>query len=175
MSLVMGTSPLRRSTVCQIPEDPYAVWSSGQYNPVPMLLGANQGEGQTFLYAMSELPSIAFEALADILFGGANTAKIVSYYGDLIPSPWEDGRPFMSQVLTDFWFRCASEQWATSALKQGVPAYFYRYSHVLADSTVFSRFGLPSICANTARTGFAVAFCGTNVSRPRFCADLSRC
>lgn len=54
----------------------------------------------------------------------------------------------MSQVLTDFWFRCASEQWATSALKQSKPAYFYRYEHILSDGSVFPRFGLPDICSN---------------------------
>ena len=134
-----------------IPIDPYQAWSTGAYNAVPMLLGVNNDEGQTFLFEMSELPLIAWEAALDVLFGYANAQKVLAYYSDILPGLFDDGRPFMSQLLTDFWFRCASEQWATSALKSSVPAYFYRYSHVLADSSVFTRFGLPAICANVVR------------------------
>lgn len=132
----------------QIPADPYQVWANGDYNPVPMLLGVNNNEGQTFLYDIAEIPDIAFEIAVDFLFGSDNGEKVINFYKDLIPGDWDDGRPFMSQVLTDYWFRCASESLATSALKQSVPAYFYRYSHVLSDSAVFTRFGLPAICAN---------------------------
>ncbi len=133
-----------------IPIDPYQAWATGSYNPVPMLLGVNENEGQTFLYEMPDLPAIAWEAALDVLFGYAPAQKVLSYYSDILPGPLDDGRPFMSQILTDFWFRCASEQWATSALKSGVPAYFYRYDHVLADTSLFPRF-LPAICANVVR------------------------
>jgi hypothetical protein len=128
-----------------------------------MLLGANNNEGQTFLYDIDELPAVLFQIANVLLFGKDNGDKVNAYYNDLIPNVWEDGRPFMSQVLTDFWFRCASEQWATSALKQGVPAYFYRYSHVFSDGSVFSRFGLPAICANVVRCCARVpAWCGAD-------------
>lgn len=139
--------------VCQIPADPYSVWTSGEYNAVPMLLGVNNNEGQTFLYEVDEIPAVLFQVANVLLFGSDNGDKVNNYYADLITGELDDGRPFMSQVLTDFWFRCASEQWATSALKKGVPAYFYRYSHILSDSSVFARFGLPAICANVVSSG----------------------
>ena len=141
----------RAFALWQIPEDPYAVWSSGDYNMVPMLLGVNNNEGQTFIYDIDEIPAFLVELLQYLLFTNSQAEAIIDQYKYLAPDPLGDGRPFLSQWLTDFWFRCASEQWAASAYKRSVPAYFYRFDHVFSDAAIFAKFGLPSVCVNLVR------------------------
>lgn len=57
-----------------------------------------------------------------------------------------DGRTPLSNVLTDYWFRCASMQFADAAVAAGKPAFAYRFDHVFSGSAVFPKFGLPAIC-----------------------------
>ncbi len=55
---------------------------------------------------------------------------------------------FFSAILTDYWFHCASHQWANIAAKNGQAAWYYHYQHVFSDASVFTRFGLPAVCGN---------------------------
>ena len=51
-------------------------------------------------------------------------------------------------MVTDYWFRCASERFLAGAVKNGAPAYAYRFNHLYSNASIFPTFGLPQICSS---------------------------
>ena len=54
-----------------LPGQPLALMAAGKWSPVPVLLGTNQDEGATFVYAgvSMKLPEALFPVVNDIIFG----------------------------------------------------------------------------------------------------------
>ena len=132
-----------------IPSNVYTAWKTGNYNKqIPLLFGTNRNEGATFVYAglTSPVPAAGVDAALDVFFGSDDAKKVRAYYNDVWPKPLADGRAIVSEILTDYWFRCSSEMWANVAAKNGTAAYVYLYDHVFSDAAIFASFGLPKVC-----------------------------
>jgi hypothetical protein len=56
--------------------------------------------------------------------------------------------PGRADVVTDYWFRCASEKFLAGAQAAGTPAWAYRFNHLYSNASIFPGFGLPEICAS---------------------------
>eukprot|EP00048_Salpingoeca_helianthica_P015215 m.225655 g.225655 ORF g.225655 m.225655 type:complete len:563 (+) comp16753_c0_seq1:46-1734(+) len=111
--------------------------------PIPVLIGSNTDEGVTFVYdGVPYLPMFLYEDAVRIIFGN-HAQTIIDYYSQF---HFVDGRAALSQVFTDYWFRCPSQKFITAAEKHGVKGYFYRYNHVLSAGAIFPKFGLPEAC-----------------------------
>lgn len=103
-------------------------------------------QGETFIYAAAdfELPGFLVGLALDVVFGVDNSALIQQQprYATNVA----DGRVPLSNVITDYWFRCASMRFADAAVLANLSAYAYRFDHVFSGSAVFPKFGLPAIC-----------------------------
>jgi carboxylesterase type B len=132
----------------EIPMEVVAALQAGKFaTNVAILEGANQEDGQTFVYgALSKapLPVFLYEAAVDIVYAPYGDQIVKRYKNASI----KDGRWLMGEVLTDYLFHCAMGQFSLAASKAGSPAYSYKYSHVFSASWIWDKFGLPSICAN---------------------------
>jgi carboxylesterase type B len=126
--------------------EPQEVIDSGNWARVPVLLGTNTNEGETFIYDAVDfpLPGFLINLALDVVFDPAASAQITQQPRYL--TNVSDGRTPLSNVLTDYWFRCASMQFAKAAVAAGQPAWAYRFDHVFSASQIFPKFGLPAIC-----------------------------
>ena len=71
---------------------------------------------------------------------------MVEFYANLERN-WTDARDSLSEVLTDYWFKCASGRIAGAVAAGGSEAYVYRYDHLDSFSAIFATVGgLPEIC-----------------------------
>lgn len=157
-----------------IPMDPYAAWQSGKFNKVPLLLGTNENEGETFIYAAFDtpIPTVAFDIAMDVLFNSAdNSKKIQEFYKDVWPKDLADGRTVFSKVLTDFWFQCASQQWATGITKADHKVFLYHFNHVFSDAVIFHSFGLPAVCENATCHATELPFVFHSSTNPKILAE----
>lgn len=86
---------------------------------------------------------------ASHLRGHASLAQCPLPLQNITGGEFDDSRKVLSRVLTDYWFRCASERLATGAVEFGAAqAFVYRYDHIFSDSALFTKFGLPAACEN---------------------------
>lgn len=134
-----------------IPENPMLALPAGNFNKdIPILFGTNNNEGSTFIYAAfhDPMPSALFQFLTWGIFFDEADSILQEYKNITSIGEWDDGRTWFSRILTDYWFRCASEQFGTAVSKAGSKAFVYRYNHLFSDSTLFPKFGLPAICEN---------------------------
>jgi carboxylesterase type B len=123
-------------------------FSSGNYNKdIPTIIGTNQNEGVIFVWGLLDKKAADLEAdaLIAVLFGLTDSFEVLKRY------PWpkhgEDARPVLSQIVTDYLFRCASRQIVSAISADGTNTFNYRYSHVMADKAIFKEIGQPE-CAN---------------------------
>eukprot|EP00662_Eupelagonemidae_sp_cell21_P008843 gene8844-37376_t len=93
----------------EIPAQPLEMFERGQFATVPLLMGTNQDEGATFIYAgvKERLPELLFPGLMAAIFGSDSKA-VVEFYRNA-SAGWHDARDGLSYVLTDFWFKCSGE------------------------------------------------------------------
>ena len=104
-------------------------------NPVPLLLGTNRNEGATFILAAlkSSLSKLEYNLLVDTIFG--ITGKDSYHIKERYPAQ-KDSRDSLGRLVTDYWFRCASQRVAgdiqtvlnASGVKNGVSMYWYNHS-----------------------------------------------
>lgn len=133
----------------EVPSQPLRAFETGDWAGVPLVIGTNQDEGATFVFAGVKdwLPELLFPLLMKGIFGERDGAAVESFYANASAS-WHDARDSLSYVLTDFWFKCASERIAAAAIAKGKTAYVYRFDHVLSFPELFPTFGLPTQCEN---------------------------
>lgn len=117
--------------------------------PRTLLAAAPSRATTTQVYAGIKfaLPTFIMEWAFDGIFG-SNGDRVQQMYANVTNSSWSDGRDLMSEVITDYWFRCATENFAVSVADAGTAAYLYRYDHVYSDSQIFAEFGIPTVCEN---------------------------
>jgi len=127
-------------------------------NPVPLMIGTNRNEGDTFILAglKSSLSKIEYNLLIDTIFGieGKNT-KIKERY----PAQ-RDSRQSLGALVTDYWFRCASQRVAgdlqTLLGKDVVSMYWYNHS-VSFGPEMWPKYNFP-FCVNKVCHGAELPF-----------------
>jgi len=125
----LDTGPTRDGVY--VPSEPMAAVQSGLYwgRSVPVLLGTNTNEGETFIYDGVDFPLPPFLAEAAVLgiFEDVNTTQRVQAQPRYHYQSFSDGRTPLSNVITDYWFRCSSEQFLAGAHAAGSAAWAYRF------------------------------------------------
>jgi carboxylesterase type B len=137
------------STTRVLPDQPLNLFSSGHWNKVPLILGTNQDEGATFIYAgvKTWLPEQLFPEAMSGIFNATLGPKVVDFYKPAAAAaPWRDTRDSLSFVLTDYWFKCSAMHIAGLAAEQGIDAYVYRFDHIVSFPQIFPRYNLPVVC-----------------------------
>ena len=146
---LLGTGPILDGD--WVVAEPMSAVESGEYwgKGLPVLLGTNSGEGETFIYDGVDFPLPGFlvpEAYLGLLGFNETAARLVNEQPRYNSSAYADGRAPLSHMVTDFWFRCASERFLAAAAASGAPAYAYRFDHLYSNASIFPTFGLPQIC-----------------------------
>jgi para-nitrobenzyl esterase len=145
---LLGTGPVLDGDVVQA--EPLSFVEGGDYwaKGIPLMLGTNSNEGETFIYDGVDFPLPGFLiplAYESILGFNATAAELVNGQPRYNTSAYPDGRTPLSQMVTDMWFRCSSERFLFSA--DASARYAYRYDHKYSNASIFPTFGLPEICA----------------------------
>jgi para-nitrobenzyl esterase len=126
----LDTGPTRDGVY--VPSEPMAAVESGEYwgRSVPLLLGTNTNEGETFIYDGVDFPLPNFLAEAAILgiFEDLNVTERVQEQPRYHYQNFNDARTPLSNVVTDYWFRCASEKFLAGAHAAGSAAWAYRFN-----------------------------------------------
>ena len=106
-----------------VPSQLIAGLENGLLDPnVSVLVGSNQDEGATFVYAAFNvaIPVPIFDLALKGIFGESGSKAVRAFYKNQTPgSQKADCREVLSAILTDYWFRCASQKIATAAIKNG--------------------------------------------------------
>lgn len=131
-----------------LPDEPLNLFAAGKFAKVPVIVGTNQDEGATFVYAGVNfwLPEYLYPLAMDAIFE-KDGPKVVNYYKN-VSQAWNDTRDSLSYVLTDFWFKCSAEAIANYVSNAGLPTYVYRFNHIVSFPAIFPTFGLPAVCEN---------------------------
>lgn len=146
---LLGTGPVIDGDV--ITAEPLSIVEGGTYwsKGIPLLLGTNTNEGETFIYdgVNFALPGFLIPLAYEAILGFNQTAaRLVNDQPRYNTSAYPDGRTPLSQMVTDMWFRCSSERFLFNAAKGD--RFAYRYNHVYSNASIFPTFGLPEICAS---------------------------
>jgi carboxylesterase type B len=115
---LLGTGPVIDGQY--VTAEPIDLVQSGVYwgSTIPILLGTNSNEGETFIYDGIDfaLPGFLVPLVYDGLFNFNTTiSKLVDGKKEYNSAAFPDGRTPLSHVVTHMWFRCASEQFARGA------------------------------------------------------------
>jgi acetylcholinesterase/cholinesterase len=147
-AFAMQWSPVVDPGGGDLPDLPLHLFTSGKFNKVPVLLGTNQDEGATFVYAGVDtwLPEFLFPYTMDAIFG-KDASLVLDFYQEAAKT-WHDTRDSLSYVLTDYWFKCSGNYIAKLVDAAGLNAFVYRFEHILSFPGLFPTFGLPTVCEN---------------------------
>lgn len=130
----LDTGPTRDGVY--VPSEPMAAVESGTYwgRSVPVLLGTNTNEGETFVFDGVDFPLPNFLAEAAYLgiFEDLNVTERMEAQPRYHYQSFEDARIPLSNVITDYWFRCASEKFLAGAYAAGSAAWAYRFDRACA-------------------------------------------
>jgi len=161
----LDTGPTRDGVL--IPLEPLAAVESGSYwgARVPLLLGTNTNEGETFIFdgLDSPLPPFLAEAAYLGIFQDLNITQRIQQQPRYHYQSFNDARIPLSNVITDYWFRCASEKFVAGAYAAGSPAWAYRFNHLYSNASIFHTFGLPVICSTAVCHASELPFVFQNV------------
>jgi len=127
-----------------LPDLPQNVFAAGKQVQVPLLAGTNSAEGATFIYDKSfpAVSGLEFDAAMPVIFG-KDGSRVAKRYP---AGPFESARGPIAEMITDFWFRCASLMYVNSNGKLDLPAYGYRYDHAPSFKELWPQFGLATEC-----------------------------
>lgn len=126
-------------------------FAEGKAAHVPLLHGTNRDEGLTFIgYLLGadapDVTGLVYPIVMKYMFGD-NADKVQKRY----PSPGllKSASPTIGDIVTDNWFKCATQKLALSNAKAGQATYNYRYSYrnSAAEVKAFTP-ALPAICVN---------------------------
>jgi carboxylesterase type B len=127
----------------QFPQQVLTAFENDQYHKgIPIIIGTNQNEGWTFVYAALDKKLAAWEAEAAvaIIYGLTGGYDILKRYE--FPNNGADARPVLSKIVTDYLFRCSSRKLLSKVAADGTNAFDYRYNHILTDKSIFKDIGM---------------------------------
>eukprot|EP00039_Didymoeca_costata_P011423 m.160523 g.160523 ORF g.160523 m.160523 type:complete len:561 (+) comp15168_c0_seq17:237-1919(+) len=137
-------------------------------NKVPVLIGTNTNEGATFIFdGLPALPEFVYRMMLDFLFPN-DAEKVYKVY---TPKNRSDARDALGEVVTDYWFRCSSQQIARYMNKLNLPTYMYRYNHMWsAGKELWPQFHFP-FCVGRVCHMAELPFVFHNTANWSFTAD----
>jgi acetylcholinesterase/cholinesterase len=130
LALMMQWVPVVDGTD-ELPIQPMVALTTGNYtNRVPTLFGTVANESVQFIYDLSHTPmgQTEYYLLLDTIFG-AKAGEVDKIYGALPPQYYNDSRPFISVLATDYIFYCPNRM-AGRAMTKLAPTYMYYFDKV---------------------------------------------
>ncbi len=111
-----------------MPQPPDTAFSTGKFNKVPVLAGANKDDALAFIQTLKmDTP----EKFRQYMTWWANQLSVKP--DDLItlydPNEYKDLKDAYAQFLTDLFFVCPQRKILTIVSKQGLPAFQYEFSY----------------------------------------------
>ena len=105
---------------------PSTLLKAGNFNKVPMLLGANQDEGTLFIYAAGStaMTKAAYESAVKTTYA-AKASQILALYP---ASNYKSPAHAFADLLGDLAFVCPTRQGARLLAAQGVDTYLYHFT-----------------------------------------------
>ena len=108
-----------------------AVFESGNFARVPLIIGTNRDEMRTLLSGFMKPKLIFLESdykkMLVQQFGEEKAAKIFDYYN---PRHFLNAKLALETALTDFFAHCPAKKIVRAAARTGNPVYNYVFSHV---------------------------------------------
>ncbi len=109
------------------------------------------------------LPNFLAEAAIWGIFGeNSTTAAAVEKQPRYHYQSFNDARLVISNVVTDYWFRCASEVFLRASSSSS-KRFAYRFNHLYSNASIFPTFGLPQVCATVVCHASELPFVFHNV------------
>lgn len=127
--LAAPVAPVTQGIAADFPMQIVDAFEAGKFHRVPLVVGTNANEGATFIYSATKyLPLPAYDLAVAAIFGIQGADVLQQYKVSVVPpvNVSQDARVPLSTMLTDFWFRCASERLTAAVAKAGLPAFVYR-------------------------------------------------
>jgi para-nitrobenzyl esterase len=167
-ALAMQWSPVVDIEGSELRGQPLALIAAGKVAKVPLLLGTNQDEAATFIYAgvSTKLPELLFKPAIDAIF--RSKAVLVNQFYTVAARSWRDTRDSLSDVLTDYWFKCPASNIAANFAAAGLSTFVYRFQHVVSFASLFPRYGLPTVCETRSCHAAEVPFVFGNTANYSF-------
>jgi acetylcholinesterase/cholinesterase len=123
-----------------LPKQPFYVFQSGDFNPVPILSGHVKEEGWLFVNELftDSMKKIEYKAILNVLFGFKASRQVLEKYPyDLLDENEKDGRNPLSVLGTDLLFLCPLRNITRSyQAAQGAntkQTYIYRFMHTIQE------------------------------------------
>lgn len=111
-------------------QQPLAAIRTGQYSPLPVMIGTTSQEALMFIYEAFTKPmtTVYYEGLIDAILQ-LDGPKTLKHYPPEKGS--DDQRPVASVLATDYVFSCSVRN-ATAHFAQNVPTWHYQFDHPLS-------------------------------------------
>lgn len=170
-AFAMQWSPVIDKLGADLPGQPLALVGDGKGARVPLLLGTNQDEAATFVFAgvSVKLPELLFKPTMDAIFGPK--AALVNDFYSAAAKSWHDTRDSLSYVLTDYWFKCSAHHIAAAYAAAGLQTFVYRFQHLVSFAALFPTYGLPTVCETRTCHAAEVPFVFGNTANYSFAAS----
>jgi len=121
--------PWRPVISAEIPSQILTAFSSGAWNQVPIIIGANNDEGILFTYeSFNFLDNAEYVAAITAIFK-ESALDVLEVY----PTTWDplkDVRGPISDLLTHYLFACPSRHFASLITNSPYPVWFYHFNRV---------------------------------------------
>jgi para-nitrobenzyl esterase len=133
-----------------IPDQPGALLTAGNFTKVPTLLGSNKNEGTLFVAPLSVKDDVEYAALLDAIYPGHGAEVLAKYPSAMFSSP----KAAAAEAFGDSAFVCPTRRTARALSKAGVDTYLYHFVHALAtplgpELGVFHSSEIPFIFGNS--------------------------
>lgn len=170
-AFAMQWSPVIDKVGGELPGQPLTLVADGKGARVPLLLGTNQDEAATFVYAgvSVKLPELLFRPTMDAIF--SSKASLVNDFYATASKSWHDTRDSLSYVLTDYWFKCSAQHMAGAYAAAGLQTFVYRFQHLVSFAALFPTYGLPVVCETRTCHAAEVPFVFGNTANYSFAAS----
>lgn len=112
----------------QFSHDPFYAFQQGNYNPVPMIIGALTNEALLFIYEAlnRSVNALEYAAGLEYIFGVVDGTEVIYEYP---PRPvFGDQRPRLGQIGTDYIFICSLRNISVNIYNKN-PVYLYHFDH----------------------------------------------
>lgn len=129
-------------------------FARGKFLKLPILIGSNQNETSLFTCrAFNDSATIEqIEKYLTKLYNTTIINQIPTFYGPI--SSYLSPLSYLNTVYSDSWCHCGSRRMATAFSNREVPAYLYRFNHVIP--------AVPA-CLGVAHAGELIMFSPSNV------------
>lgn len=134
-----------------LPMQVITAFQQGQVANMPLLVGTNKDEAIAFVgdlgSGLKYLRGVDYRFVLDAFFGEEVAGRVVKRYPG--PGFFESAWDQIATVVTDYWFKCSTQNLALHNAQAGFPTYNYRYNLLITVKEAAAYYpAIPAVCAN---------------------------